>query len=146
MNGGRQLDDILKPLIQLSANEAGCWRWLGKIDKKTGYGHKQSSSKTLLAHRWIYKIFKGHIPIATNIDHLCRNRWCVNPDHLEAVHQTINCRRGVGTKLDEASVRRIKHLLRSGIKWGERGKLAKQFGVSPGLISDIKYGRAWADI
>jgi len=142
---GQELDNVLKPLVQQSVNAAGCWRWLGKINKATGYGHKQSNGRTLLAHRWMYTIFHGWIPKDRNLDHLCKNRWCVNPAHLEPVTQAVNCRRGLGTKLTLRQAKEIKALV-SAMGWGERRQIAERYGVSAQLLTDIKYGRAWADL
>lgn len=50
------------------------------------------------AHRLSYELHKGEIPEGLEIDHLCRNRWCVNPDHLEAVTRRENIMRGDGPK------------------------------------------------
>lgn len=69
----------------------GCWMWMGAIHW-TGYG--VSGSK--LAHRASYESEFGAIPDGKQIDHLCRNRWCVNPHHLEAVTQRENIMRGEG--------------------------------------------------
>lgn len=135
----------MKPLIELPDHIDGCWRWTGSINPKTGYGKKQFDGHSILAHRWVYSVFNGHIPDGLHIDHLCRNRWCVNPSHLEAVTQAENCRRGVGTKLTREDVKAIKLALPS-VKWGGRKELAAKYGVSDGLISNIKYGRAWADV
>ena len=71
---------------------SGCWIWIGCIDK-CGYG-KMSVGKESLAHRVSYRLYKGEIPDDLEIDHKCRVRCCVNPDHLEAVTHTENIARG----------------------------------------------------
>ena len=135
----------MKPLVDLPGSMHDCWLWRGKINKKTGYGHKQFGGKTVLAHRWMYQLFTGWIPDDRVINHLCGNRCCVNPKHMEMTSQTDNCRHGKGSKLTREQAVAIKDLLKTA-KWGERKKIAQQFGVSEGLVSDIKYGRAWADV
>ena len=62
----------------------GCWEWTWGLHKN-GYGKYNRGRKTLLAHRVAYEMVKGPIPDGLQIDHLCRNRKCVNPVHLEAV-------------------------------------------------------------
>jgi len=71
----------------------GCWLWTAaKSDK--GYGQFKLNGKASPAHRISYTHFVGTIPDGLHIDHLCRNRSCVNPDHLEPVSQRENMRRG----------------------------------------------------
>ena len=72
-----------------------CWIWVGGR-MSAGYGTFTSFGRNILPHRYSYKLFKGDIPEGKQIDHLCRNTICVNPNHLEAVTQKENLLRGVG--------------------------------------------------
>jgi hypothetical protein len=68
-----------------------CWNWSGTKDR-LGYTHFQSPISQL-AHVFSFFLHKGSIPKGLEIDHLCRNRGCVNPDHLEAVTRKQNMER-----------------------------------------------------
>ena len=72
-----------------------CWEWTAYI-KENGYGQFMWKGKPYYAHRFSYEFYKGEIPNELCIDHLCRNRKCVNPDHLEAVTTQVNNLRGEG--------------------------------------------------
>lgn len=75
---------------------SGCWLWTGAA-ANTGYGTFSPSQKRdekVLAHRWSYQHFIGEIADAMVIDHLCRVRCCVNPEHMEVVTRGENVRRG----------------------------------------------------
>lgn len=63
----------------------GCWLWTGRVGS-SGYGrvHRKYGVQ-VQAHRFVYEAFRGPIPEGMSIDHLCRVRRCVNPDHLEPV-------------------------------------------------------------
>lgn len=73
----------------------GCWMWMMKIDRH-GYGCSWGGASKEKAHRVFYTLFVGPIRDGMTIDHLCRNRWCVNPAHLEQVTGRENGFRGQG--------------------------------------------------
>jgi HNH endonuclease len=72
-----------------------CWIWLG-APNEGGYGTFWHEDKKRFAHRFSYELFIAPIPDELVIDHLCRNRICVNPDHLEPVTDRVNVLRGIG--------------------------------------------------
>jgi hypothetical protein len=75
---------------------SGCWAWNGTL-AQDGYGRVPSGRRgvTIPAHRLAYEYTKGPIPAGMQIDHLCRVKCCINPDHLEAVTASTNVRRGL---------------------------------------------------
>ena len=83
-----ELPDRLQRNI-IPVPESGCWLWIGSTDKG-GYGRLKWQGRTTLAHRLVYKILKGRIRRNRMLDHLCRVRCCVNPDHLEPVTHVEN--------------------------------------------------------
>lgn len=87
--------DVKEALLEYVNKTDTCWLWTTTINRQ-GYGSfslGQRRGISIQAHRVSYTVFKGAIPEGLQIDHLCRVRSCVNPDHLEAVTQEENARR-----------------------------------------------------
>lgn len=72
----------------------GCWQWQGAKNSH-GYGEITINKAGLASHRVSYEYLVGEISDGMTIDHLCRNRACVNPEHMEAVSIRENILRGV---------------------------------------------------
>ncbi len=77
---------------------SGCWLWSGYLNA-CGYGVIRTDTSTALAHRMSYELLVKSIPADLEIDHLCRVRSCINPDHLEPVRHRVNVQRGASTTL-----------------------------------------------
>jgi hypothetical protein len=78
--------------------DSGCWEWQATLNNM-GYGmFTESYGKFILAHRYSYKLHKGEIGVGLEIDHLCFNPKCCNPDHLEAVTPSVNVQRSYGRR------------------------------------------------
>ncbi len=75
----------------------GCWRWTGRLDHG-GYGQIKVDGVNHTAHRYAYINLVGPVPEGHDLDHLCRNRWCACPQHLEPVTHKENIRRGMTGK------------------------------------------------
>jgi hypothetical protein len=72
---------------------SGCWLWTASVNR-LGYGHFRWNGSIKGAHRVAYELAHGQIPDNFEIDHKCKVRSCVNPDHLELVTHKINVLRG----------------------------------------------------
>ena len=102
----------------------GCWLWKGHVHPN-GYGQFYMDGRQGYAHRASYQIHRGNIPDDLVIDHLCRNRACVNPAHLETGPQQVNIRRGVAPSAMLANVNKCKNghpFLEANTHYSKEGK------------------------
>lgn len=122
--------------------ETGCWNWQVGFNPN-GYAIIRMNNHSYLVHKLLHQLLHGKAPRGLELDHLCRNRRCINPDHLELVTHTENMRRGAMTKLKVEQVREIKVLLNQGLT---HRTIAPMFDVTKAAITAISIGRTWKDI
>jgi hypothetical protein len=89
----RTLFDRIEDNVSPEPN-SGCWLWTGRITNG-GYAQIWTERRRKMVHRITYEQKYGAIPEGLDLDHLCRVRCCVNPDHLEPVTRRENIRRGI---------------------------------------------------
>lgn len=95
------------PLPERRPELGPCWVWTNALDD-TGYGTITIGGKRFYAHRFSYELLVEPIPDGLQIDHLCRNRACVRPDHLEPVTNRVNTIRGDGPRITSERGRAIE--------------------------------------
>lgn len=93
---------ILERLLEKCKVEpTGCWRWTAYKNKR-GYGQISADGKKCEAYRVSFEMLVGPVPSGLDLDHLCRNRACINPAHLEPVTRRVNVLRGFNACADHA--------------------------------------------
>lgn len=95
INRRRTTNDWIALARSGGRSEYDCWPWPGCLDGE-GYGVVRTEEGRRRAHRVIFEAVREPIPDGLVIDHLCRNRACINPDHLDPVPNLVNIARGVG--------------------------------------------------
>lgn len=143
-----------------SDDENGCWLW-EKSKTRNGYAKFViASGHHVGGHRVSFFAFTGEIPNDLDVCHTCDVRHCVNPKHFFLGTRSENlmdasrkgrlgyeqpCRGSLhpSAKLNEIDVGEILSAIRRG---AQMKSLARQYGVSPGLIAHIKHGRAWTHV
>lgn len=123
--------------------DSPCWIWRGC--KCHGYGYIGLDGKLKRAHRVYYEYFGGKIPEGKVIDHLCMNKACVNPDHLEPVSPRENrvraIRAGVGVKVPVEGVWEIRRSV------GKQARqMAEKYGISIRQVWMIRTRRSRSEV
>ena len=117
-----------------------CWIWrFGRASN--GYGITGPRCDRKQTHRAYYEREHGPIPLGAHVDHLCRVRACVNPEHMEVVTCAENARRGDNAKLTYDDVEEIRRLRASGLLQRE---VAAMFGIVRQTVSEIERGVSWS--
>jgi hypothetical protein len=119
--------------------ETPCWVWQRKRIP-SGYGYLNFDGRQWVAHVLYWERVNGPVPDGYELDHLCRVRPCVRPDHLEVVTHALNVQRSMTARLTPEAVAIIRATPR--IRGSGRA-LAERFGVGPTAISDIRNGKTW---
>ena len=137
--------------------ESGCWLWVGAQANPKGYGVMTVNQKNILAHHVAYQLHVGPIDPGKQILHSCDVPSCVNPNHLrlgtakensqDMVRKRRSCKgiRNSQSKLTESEVKEIRRLLNATPNIHQKN-LAKQFGVTPMVITNIKHRRSWTHV
>lgn len=116
--------------------EGGCWNWLGNIDRN-GYGRCKWMNRQAHAHRVFFIHRYGDVPEGREVHHVCRNRRCVNPDHLRAVTRAENTQDGASAKLTPDDVREIRRVMK---------ELCDKYDMSPSGLRMVADRKSWKDI
>lgn len=134
-----------RPPIEIDP-ATNCWEWFGKRDP-AGYGRVKRAGRYQLAHRWVYERLVAPLQTHEILDHLCRNRRCVNPYHLEPVTDAINVRRGSATKLtlEQVDQIRVRSTLRPMAQSQRKfaGEIAAEYGVAESTVRSLLGGFTW---
>lgn len=141
-HNSRKLGELY--LVEDRGYKTPCWIWQKYIDA-TGYGSMWFEGVMRQAYRVFYEQKFGPLPECKppdwiELDHLCRVRACMNPDHVEPVTHAINMRRGANTKLSAEIILQIR-----ASPFPQR-KVARLFGICQTHVSRIKRGACWSDV
>lgn len=122
--------------FELNGYASACWIWKRYV-KPAGYGEWKpfkGQVRSSVAHRAVFEMANGLVPKGLDLDHLCRMRCCVRPDHLEPVTRKENAQRGLGTKLTAENIYDMVQLRKRGMRNKE---VARLFHIDPFYLVKI---------
>jgi hypothetical protein len=122
-------------------HETPCWIWQRQKNPK-GYGQTSWKGRTQPAYVVLYEREHGSVPTGMQLDHLCRQRACVNPAHMEPVSPAENVRRSRVAKLTLDGARDIRRRSSAG---ESQYALAAEYGVTQATISSVTRGLTWRE-
>lgn len=151
--------------VDIKDNINECWPWIASTNQK-GYGHIRVGISMVQSHRLAYELIKGPIPEELQVQHLCNNPVCCNPNHLEVGNDSKNSRykfqcnrqnhngeNNPCSKLTDDQVREIHKLyneqrkLHPGFKhWQIIQPIAQMFGIDAYHVGSIIRGDSWHHI
>ena len=134
-----------RPVVRWVLEDRGylspCWIWQLQIDRD-GYGRVWNPGGSRLAHRARFEAAGGVVPEGHELDHLCRVRSCINPEHMEPVRHAQNVHRGHRAKLTWEAVDAIRAAAASGIS---HTVIAVQHSISTANVTMIVRGTTWRE-
>lgn len=123
-----------------------CWIWLKGI-RPDGYGQAMTrinkKAKLKRAHVLVWEWAYGPVPKGLYLDHLCRTRSCVNPNHLRVVTFVENVRCGLSATINPVIARQIKQLGSTGLS---HPVIAQKLQLSKRIVRDVLIGRTWKEL
>jgi hypothetical protein len=139
--------------VSIPQSRVDCWEWT-ETTNSSGYGRYFIAPNWVSSHRLAYELLKGPIPEGLHIRHLCHNRLCCNPDHLDVGTPKQNAQDSLDA---DRTVRGAKHprakltddavvYIRQNRARMTTRELADKFGVSVGTVSNIRTGKIWRHV
>ena len=114
MKGPQSQDTVARLSKHYTVSENHCWMWTAAKDRR-GYGRtwdQATKREGALAHKVMYEVIRGPVLLGYELDHLCRNPSCINPEHLEPVCHRENCQRGLTGKYPRSDTCKRGHSLK----------------------------------